>query len=295
VAHCACFGSLERYLGRVAATAGRVQAAVEHFARAEVADARSGAAPFVAQTRAAWAELLVGSGGSRERARALRAEALATARTLGVARLVERLERLEEPASMRRSQRRDVPPSSAWVFRLEGDVWAVGSGDEVVRLRDARGLRYLHRLLTNPRRAFPAIELVGAEAGQTSSCHQTVPPGTILDERSRSEYGARLAQLRAELEEASTHNDLGRIGPLKAEIDWLATTLALATGLGGRLRQASSPAERARTAVTKAIRGAVRRIVAESPAVGNHLSRSVRTGILCVYEPDPTQPVSWGL
>src|SRR5262249_13103371 len=58
VAHCACFGSVERYLGRLASTLDRPQAAGAHFARAEAADARTGAAPFVAQSRAAWAELL---------------------------------------------------------------------------------------------------------------------------------------------------------------------------------------------------------------------------------------------
>jgi hypothetical protein len=296
VAHCACFGSVERYLGRLAATQDRPKVAAAHFARAESADGRTGAAPFVAQTRASWAELLIGRGGDRERAHTLRDAALATARALGIARLVDRLERLDAPASARQSQTRDTRPA-AWVFRLEGEYWTIGSGDQVARLRDTRGLRYLHRLIANPRRAFPATELVGSGApgGHPGPGNPIENPGTLLDTRSRNEYANRLAELRSALEEASAHHDLGRIAPLEAEIDWLKTTLAAAVGLGARFRRAGSTAERARTAVTKVIRGAVRRIKAESPALGHHLSRSVRTGLLCVYEPDPTHPVSWEL
>ncbi len=295
----ACFGSVERYLGRLAQTLGRAGAAAGHFARAEAADARTGAAPFVAQTRAAWAAVLLERGGSanRARAQALLDGALASARALGIARLVDRLEGLGALRSPRAAGIAGAPPSPRWVFRLEGDYWAVGSGDAVARLHDARGLRYLHLLVGHPQRAFAATELVrhgapGAEPGPRSALGSA---GPVLDERSRTEYARRLAELRAALDEASAHHDLGRIAALEAEIDWLTTTLAGAVGLGGRARQVGSAAERARTAVTKAIRGAIRRIAAESPALGHHLLRSVRTGLLCAYEPDPTHPVCWEL
>jgi hypothetical protein len=279
VAHCACFGSLERYLGRLAALVGRVAAATGHFARAEAADARTGAAPFVAQTRAAWAELLLAHGVEIERARALRDTARATARALGIPRLLARLDRLPGPPAER--------GGGPWTFRLEGEYWAIGPGDRVVRLRDARGIRYLHTLVAHPNRAFPAIELAGGRV--------TAPAGTLVDPRTGIAYRERVVELRTALDEALAHNDVGRIATLRAEMEWLGTSLADAVGLGGRLRRAGSTTERARTAVTKAIRGALRRITDETPALGHHLARSVRTGILCSYEPDPTQPVSWTL
>ena len=69
--------------------------------------------------------------------------------------------------------------------------------------------------------------------------------------------------------------------------------LSAAYGLGGRPRRAGDPAERARTAVTARIRAAIAGIEALHPELGRHLRLSVRTGTLCVYEPD--RPVPWTL
>ena len=51
--------------------------------------------------------------------------------------------------------------------------------------------------------------------------------------------------------------------------------------------------ERARLAVTKAIKIALARIDAAHPGVGRHLSATVRRGYSCVYLPDPRTPIAW--
>jgi hypothetical protein len=43
--------------------------------------------------------------------------------------------------------------------------------------------------------------------------------------------------------------------------------------------------------VTARIKDAIRRIGAAHPQLGRHLTRSVRTGTFCSYEPE--QPVRW--
>ena len=50
--------------------------------------------------------------------------------------------------------------------------------------------------------------------------------------------------------------------------------------------------ERARLNVTRAIRGAISRIVGVSPPIGSHLSNAVRTGAACLYAPPATVGVS---
>jgi hypothetical protein len=45
--------------------------------------------------------------------------------------------------------------------------------------------------------------------------------------------------------------------------------------------------------VTQRIRGAIRKIAAECPALGRHLHPSVKTGSFCSYA--PPSPVSWEL
>ena len=55
----------------------------------------------------------------------------------------------------------------------------------------------------------------------------------------------------------------------------------------------SSPAERARLAVTKRVRAAIRNITEYHPGLGYHLSVAIKTGTHCVYLPDPQRPCVW--
>jgi hypothetical protein len=75
----------------------------------------------------------------------------------------------------------------------------------------------------------------------------------------------------------------------------LAHELAAGTGLGGRDRRASSGSERARVNVTRAIRSAIARIADQSPALGQHMVTTVRTGTFCSYVPDVRVPLIWQL
>jgi hypothetical protein len=69
------------------------------------------------------------------------------------------------------------------------------------------------------------------------------------------------------------------------DADWLADELRGSTGLGGRARQFADNPERARIAVGKAIRRALDRVSAADPVLGEHLRRTVRTGMRCRYQP----------
>ena len=55
---------------------------------------------------------------------------------------------------------------------------------------------------------------------------------------------------------------------------------------------AASP-ERARLAVTKRVRSAIKQIGAYHAALGYHLSTTVKTGHHCAYLPDPQRPPQW--
>ncbi len=46
-------------------------------------------------------------------------------------------------------------------------------------------------------------------------------------------------------------------------------------------------------AVTRRIKDAIARISQADPALGEHLSLSVRTGRFCSYRPGATHPVTW--
>ena len=64
-------------------------------------------------------------------------------------------------------------------------------------------------------------------------------------------------------------------------------------GLGGRNRRAASASERARQTVTKTIQAVLDRISENDSTLGDILSRCVRTGAFCSYQPDPDFPIAW--
>jgi tetratricopeptide (TPR) repeat protein len=176
------------------------------------------------------------------------------------------------------------------VFRREGDYWSVVFEGRTVRVRDLKGMRYLARLLPHPGREFHVLDLVAAETGQQTALGDA---GEILDERAKTAYRRRLAEIEDDIEQARALGDDRREAQADAERDFLVRELARAVGLGGRDRRTASASERARSGVTRAIRHGIARIGEHHPELGEHLDRAVRTGTYCAYAPDPGAPAAW--
>ena len=74
---------------------------------------------------------------------------------------------------------------------------------------------------------------------------------------------------------------------LEDEQAFLIRELSSAVGLGHRDRRLGDDRERARKAVAGRIKDALGRIEAVHPLLAAHLGRSISTGRICVYRPDP--------
>ena len=170
----------------------------------------------------------------------------------------------------------------------EGDVWTVRFDARTVRLKDAKGMRLLARLLSDPGHEIHALDLTGA-AGLIGGDDG----GPVLDAAAKDAYRRRLNDLAEDLEEARRNNDLGRAARVEDEIDAVTDQLAGAVGLGGRDRRAASQSERARVAATRNLRAVIRRAGDVHPSLGRHLDMTIRTGTYCSYQPDPRVPVEW--
>src|SRR5215471_8097068 len=173
------------------------------------------------------------------------------------------------------------------LFRREGEYWTVLYEGSVARLKDAKGLRYMARLLADPGRELHASDLAAAGtqparpapsgardlagAGEVRVRPDLGDAGELLDSRAKAAYQARLGELAAELEEADRLDDPGRAATTAAERDFLVAELARAVGLGGRGRRAASHAERARLDVTRAIRAAMAHLARANPPLGRQL------------------------
>jgi hypothetical protein len=206
-------------------------------------------------------------------------------------------------AVLHRIRADEQPARELNLFRREGDYWSLVFEGRTVRVRDLKGVRYLARLLAAPGQEFHVLDLVAAETGvaaQVASAQgadlsrgRLGDAGEILDERAKNAYRRRLAEIDDDIDQARALGDTERAAQADAERDFLIRELSRALGLGGRDRRAASASERARVAVTRAVRQAIARIDEHHPQLGEHLNRAIRTGTYCVYLPDPRAPTGW--
>ena len=186
-------------------------------------------------------------------------------------------------------------------FRVAGDYRSVVFEGHETGVRDSKGLRYLSRLLAEPGREFHVLDLVAFEraphsaepAVRASAFPAHGDAGELLDARAKAAYRRRLAEIEEDLAAAQAIGDTDRATQAEVERDLLMRELSRAVGLGGRDRRAGSTSERARSAVTRAMRHALARIRKHHAPLGDHLDRTIRTGTYCVYLPDPRFPIAW--
>jgi hypothetical protein len=172
------------------------------------------------------------------------------------------------------------------VFRREGSLWRLAFAGTEVQLPHLKGFTDLAALLANPGQEIHCLDLAGdgARSGDL---------GEVVDARAREQYRERAEDLQAEIEHARRANDPAREERARDELSEIADALEAAYGLGGRVRRAGDPAERARTAVAWRIRSALGKLEPEHGQLARHLRNAVRTGTYCVYEPET--PVRWEL
>jgi tetratricopeptide (TPR) repeat protein len=196
--------------------------------------------------------------------------------------------------------------ASQSTFRREGEYWTLEYQGGKFRLRDSRGLQFIANLIGAPGREVRASDLATSMVGPPSlrdrHDHQAATvagdlgdAGVVLDAQAKTQYRARLRELRAELEEAEGNNDLGHAESARDELEAIEGQLASALGLGGRDRKSHAHSERARWMVTNSIKRAIAKIEKINPSLGRHLHACVRTGNFCSYAPDPEHPVAWQL
>lgn len=311
VTDAAVFAPMSRSMGRLAAVLGRRDEALGWLARAREDAAVLGARPLLAHLDVDEAAVRGRLGDDDERAEVARLldRAGALARELELAEVVRRSRDLRAVIAGPDGTRAPRPaapapapapaPADGPALRRRGEVWEIAWSGRVFSVRDVKGLHHLARLLAEPEREFAAVDLVGgraaagADAGALAQEGLTAggeSSGAVLDEQAKRAYRARLTELEEEIEEAAAFHDPEREAGARREREAIVAELAGALGLGGRDRAFTSTSERARVNATRAIRSAIDRVARADPALGRHLSLTVRTGAYCAYRPEPPAP-----
>ncbi|NYD57955.1 tetratricopeptide (TPR) repeat protein [Nocardioides marinisabuli] len=270
--------------GRPAVEAGT--AAVAAWADAEAAYETAGAREVLAAA--------LDAAGRPDAARLERDSALVAYQAFGAALDVRRLLAVAGQGEEEPGERAPGPPVA--VFERLGSSRRVALGGVERVLPDLKGLRYLERLLVRPGEELHVLDLVAGEADPQAPegvVRVDAPGLLVLDEEAKAAYRRRLAEVEDDLEEAVRTDDLARQEMAARDRDYLLAELSRAVGLGGRDRRTGGSAERARTSVTRSLRYGLARLAEQHPDLGDHLSRRVRTGTYCCYEPDPLSPVTW--
>src|SRR5262249_9078783 len=156
-------------------------------------------------------------------ARPLAEAALQQFRALGMTGWIRRAEALlaDSPAVVpaREAPAPPVAPRLARAaFEREGEYWSITFDGRTIRLRHTAGLGCLADLLAAPNQDVAALVLAGAN-GSPAWLGDAAP---VLDPQARTAYRARLADMKAERDEAEAAHDLGRTAQLDEEMAFLA-------------------------------------------------------------------------
>ncbi|HEX2671459.1 MAG TPA: hypothetical protein VHM25_11335, partial [Polyangiaceae bacterium] len=273
-----CYGALEYFVGIAQLALGNLEAALEALGLADRLHEQSGSPTL--QWRSVWALARL-----EQRTRASRdvsASTLARLHALGkhLAIATPNSEPAPRPAD-------PEPGEQKAELRRQGTGWTLNWSGKLYVLPDAKGVGLLAILLEAPGRRVHVLDLV--DAGELKREGQGAP---VLDKRALAAYRLRRTELRQIEQDAAGAGDMTAAHAARAEREAIEDALKTALGLGGRAR-ASGSAERARSAVGKALKRALQTVVDVCAEAGAHLTRGVRTGTFCVYDPDPAVRVFW--
>lgn len=286
-------GPVEWFAGQGAWALGHLERAETLFRRSLEMARSSGAVPFIGHS---WRSLgeTYDAGGDPDAAEVAFRRAAEAYAGAGMDGLAERATRRADEA---RTQAAAGGPHNLW--RRHGDLWHVAHGGHEAWLKDTKGMRYLAALLSRPGNEVLALDLVTSTDptrtdGVMPAAAPVVPDGTslgpVIDDTARRHYEQRLTELAEVAAEAEQNNDGERAARAIAERDALVDELRRSVGLGGRTRRTGGAAERARVSVTKALRGAIRRIDGDLPELARHLDQAITTGTYCCYDPPHGSP-----
>lgn len=170
----------------------------------------------------------------------------------------------------------------SYVFQQNGKLRLISYMGVTAQLTDSKGCADIAALLAEPGKYFHSSDFTGlvAEHGQE-----------VIDAKAKKEYAEKIRSLQEDISHADRNNDIGRLQKLEEEYDALLQHLGAAIGADGKSRKFQRSTDKARSAVTQRIKSAIKRIAEVHPVLGNHLERTIKTGMYCAYLPE--QETDW--
>ncbi|HTL31478.1 MAG TPA: hypothetical protein VL326_00060, partial [Kofleriaceae bacterium] len=261
----------ERSIAYLSGIAGDWEACERSFAVALRAVEQLGRRSALARMKFEFGDLLIRCNRDLDRARGLIAEARTLAAELQLSELVALVDRRHAAAAAPK-------PTPRFAMALEGEYYAITTARGTLRFKATRGFTYLAQLVQRAGTDVHVLELVGSQDADRGDA------GELVDSRAMRAYRERADALRDILEDAEQRGDADRAERARTELEALASEIARASGLGGKLRRSESAVDRARSAVQRRIKDTLDRIAEQDAELGTWLRSVVHTGNHCVFK-----------
>jgi hypothetical protein len=181
------------------------------------------------------------------------------------------------------------PPASDIEIKNFGDVWTLTWQGRTVNVRGTVGLSYIQILLSRPNEGIRCLDLVSLATGKDPSDPRmaalTVTDDHVLDPTAVRAAEDRLSVIKAEFEEAVRTHNIERQEELDIERKRIESALEGSRGIRGKSRVLSTPEEKARKAVGRAIGRGIEDIRGVWPELASQLDDCVERGACCRYTP----------
>ena len=207
-------------------------------------------------------------------------------------------------AVSRRNAPDEQPAASVNVFRREGDYWTVIFDGSTVRVRNRkacttwRGCSPIRAGSTTCSTSSPPRPAASrtSTAAKRPACRVSLlgDAGEMLDARAKDAYRRRLAEIDDDIDQARAIGDAERAAQADTERDFLLQELSAPLVWAVGIDEPRPNPSVLWAGVTRAVRQAITRIGGHHRQLGEHLSRTIRTGTYCAYLPDPRAPAAWG-
>jgi len=188
------------------------------------------------------------------------------------------------------------------VFRRDGETWTVTFNGATKRFRNTKGMRAIAYLLAHPGEEVAALLLTRVVEGNLYLADGAHRPeeGWVEDTKSDAfkesdellsagdirQLKRRATREKEQRESALRSGDVAEAARLQKSIAGIERLLETSTDHRGRPRKSAGPQEKARKAVGRNIRDALRKIEKEHPDLWRHLNSTLRTGGNCSYKPE---------
>jgi hypothetical protein len=178
------------YLGVLARTAGRLEAATAHLEGALGMHGAAGEEAWVARVRCELARVLLAQGDAASQRRALAHLDAVLEWPAGAGSPVS-----DEAAGLRARAERNGERRSN-LIRREGEIWTIVFDGRTCRVRDSKGVRLLAMLLHHPGRPFPVLALAAEDDDGDATVGSAAGPAATERARVRVTRALRHALAR---------------------------------------------------------------------------------------------------